>query len=63
MHLLIDFFKIYIYIYKDFWGTPHQKVNTSIILNRFTQILDMDANINFYMFHGGTNWGFSNGNL
>ena len=24
-------------------------------------ILDLDASINFYMFHGGTNFGFMNG--
>lgn len=25
------------------------------------QALDLGANINFYMYHGGTNFGFSNG--
>ena len=24
-------------------------------------MLNMNANVNFYMFHGGTNWGFLNG--
>lgn len=45
----------------DFWGTPHQKVNTSDILTSFYDIMNLNANVNFYMFHGGTNWGWSNG--
>ncbi|RNA22068.1 Beta-galactosidase [Brachionus plicatilis] len=45
----------------DFWGTPHQKVPTDQILKSFNQQLDMGANVNFYMYFGGTNFGFSNG--
>ena len=36
-----------------------------IILSDFNEILDLifsrKASVNFYMFHGGTNWGFMNG--
>ena len=45
----------------DFWGTPHSKVATDAILTTFNQMMSMNANVNFYMFHGGTNFGFSNG--
>ena len=31
------------------------------ILQSFTQMMNLNANVNFYMFHGGTNFGFSNG--
>ncbi len=26
-------------------------------------MMNMNANVNFYMFHGGTNFGFSNGKI
>ena len=45
----------------DFWGQPHEKVDTKTIISAFNKILDLKANVNFYMFHGGTNFGFSNG--
>ena len=47
----------------DFWGKEHQKVNTTIILSSFHQQMAMNANVNFYVFMGGTNWGFSTGIL
>jgi beta-galactosidase len=45
----------------DFWGTPHQKVDTESILKSFNEMMTLRANVNFYMFFGGTNFGFSNG--
>lgn len=45
----------------DFWGLPHQKRDTSIVVQKFEEMMEMDANVNFYMFHGGTNFGYSNG--
>ena len=45
----------------DFWGLPHQKRDTLTVVNKFRQMMDMGANVNFYMFHGGTNFGYSNG--
>ena len=39
--------------------------NECLDFTDFNEILDMifskKASVNFYMFHGGTNWGFMNG--
>ncbi len=45
----------------DFWGRPHEKRDTSLVLPPFKQMLQLNASINFYMFHGGTNFGLSAG--
>ena len=45
----------------DFWGTKHQKVNTKLVVDGFEKMMNVRANVNFYMFIGGTNFGFSNG--
>jgi beta-galactosidase len=45
----------------DWWGSPHARVSTERVLQSFNQILQIGANVNFYMFFGGTNFGFSNG--
>ena len=45
----------------DFWGAPHSKVDTKSILAALEEIWNLNASVNFYMFHGGTNFGFSNG--
>jgi len=45
----------------DFWTRPHEKRDTSLVLPPFRQMLQLNASINFYMFHGGTNFGFSAG--
>ena len=45
----------------DHWGEAHNKINTRDFLRPFNKLLVMNANINLYMFHGGTNFGFSNG--
>lgn len=46
----------------DNWGDQnHHTVDTEKVIHSFTKILEMKANVNFYMFHGGTNFGFSNG--
>ena len=45
----------------DNWGMPHSKRNTEQIILKFFEIMTLNANLNFYMFHGGTNFGFSNG--
>lgn len=36
-------------------------VETSAIVNSLTEMLDAGANVNFYMFYGGTNFGFTAG--
>ncbi|KAM7287533.1 beta-galactosidase-like [Ixodes scapularis] len=45
----------------DHWGSPHTKTDSSEVLKTFEEILSFNASVNFYMFHGGTNFGFSNG--
>ena len=46
----------------DHWGMPHQKVPTSeVIRNLETMLGQMDANVNLYMIHGGTTFGFNSG--
>lgn len=45
----------------DFWGTPHSKVSTESVIKTFEEMMDQGANVNLYMVHGGTNFGFSNG--
>lgn len=43
------------------WEEPLQRVDTSKVLNKMKNMLDVNASFNFYMFHGGTNFGFMNG--
>lgn len=45
----------------DFWGHAHSKIGTPGVIRDFETMMNMNANVNFYMFHGGTNFGFSNG--
>jgi len=50
----------------DHWGEPHHisedgsdSIQRSV--DTLDEILAMEASVNFYMFHGGTNFGFMNG--
>uniref|UniRef100_A0A915B8Z8 Glycoside hydrolase 35 catalytic domain-containing protein n=3 Tax=Parascaris univalens TaxID=6257 RepID=A0A915B8Z8_PARUN len=44
------------------WGGPEPKhSNTEEIARMFHMMLSMNASFNYYMFHGGTNFGFWNG--
>jgi beta-galactosidase len=45
----------------DHWGENHNKIKTERIISRFHEIMAMKANVNFYMFIGGNNFGFQNG--
>lgn len=45
----------------DLWGHQHSKRGASGIIKTFEEMMDMNASVNFYMYHGGTNFGFSNG--
>ena len=45
----------------DHWGEKHHKVNTNELVELIERVLDTGASINFYMFVGGTNFGFWNG--
>ncbi|XP_065171046.1 beta-galactosidase-1-like protein 2 [Atheta coriaria] len=45
----------------DHWGEKHHTVPTDQFAKELEDILSFPASVNFYMFHGGTNWGFLNG--
>ena len=45
----------------DHWGEEHHVRGFEDAANTLDQMLGMGANVNFYMFHGGTNFGFRNG--
>ena len=45
----------------DYWGGQHAHTDTDIIVKNLKDFLDLKANMNFYMFEGGTNFGFTNG--
>lgn len=45
----------------DHWGEAHHVRDAEEYVREFGDFLDMDASVNLYMFHGGTNFGFTNG--
>ncbi|KAJ7376860.1 Beta-galactosidase-1-like protein [Desmophyllum pertusum] len=45
----------------DLWGVPHQTRPASTVAETLDKILSMNASVNFYMYEGGTNFGFMNG--
>jgi hypothetical protein len=45
----------------DVWGDNHNRVDASGFANELNEILKLNSSANFYMFHGGTNFGFMNG--
>lgn len=45
----------------DHWGHPFVKVATGNVVKETKRLLDAGVSINFYMWHGGTNFGFMNG--
>ncbi len=45
----------------DLWGVNHSRVGIESILVTLEQILEANANVNFYMFHGGTTFAYGNG--
>lgn len=45
----------------DHWGNEHHKRASLDTADTFKRILDLNGSVNFYMFHGGTNFGFTNG--
>lgn len=45
----------------DTWGQPHRTMPVVEFIKTVDVILSMNASINFYMFVGGTNFGFWNG--
>lgn len=45
----------------DLWGHDHSTVGTGEIVKTLDEMLAVGANVNFYMFFGGTNFGFTSG--
>ena len=45
----------------DHWGKEHHTNPAGNVEKIFDEMLGMGASVNFYMFHGGTNFGFMNG--
>ncbi|MGN7297663.1 glycoside hydrolase family 35 protein [Ferdinandcohnia sp. SAFN-114] len=45
----------------DHWGEEHHTRNADDVADVLDRMLGMNASVNFYMFHGGTNFGFFNG--
>ncbi len=45
----------------DHWAEPFPKVSTVEVMNQMVKYLDNGVSFNFYMVHGGTNFGFTTG--
>ncbi|GGH36523.1 glycoside hydrolase family 35 protein [Paenibacillus segetis] len=45
----------------DHWMKPHHTRPESEVAETLDEMLALGASVNFYMFHGGTNFGFMNG--
>lgn len=45
----------------DHWGEQHHTRDAADVARVFEEMLEEEASVNFYMFHGGTNFGFYNG--
>ncbi|GFY66716.1 beta-galactosidase [Trichonephila inaurata madagascariensis] len=47
--------------YLDHWGYPHSTKTTESVVKTLNEMLAVNASVNFYMFHGGTSFGFTAG--
>ena len=45
----------------DEWGGGHAHVGADKVAGRLDEMLQLNGSVNFYMFEGGTNFGYSNG--
>ncbi|KAM9187502.1 beta-galactosidase isoform 3-T3 [Dugong dugon] len=45
----------------DHWGQPHSRVSTEAVTSSLYNMLALGANVNMYMFMGGTNFAYWNG--
>lgn len=45
----------------DHWGHEHITRENDNMIEEFKKMLDRNISVNFYMFHGGTNFGFMSG--
>jgi beta-galactosidase len=45
----------------DHWNEPHHTVSTQSVVDSLEKMIDRGISVNFYMYFGGTNFGFFNG--
>jgi len=45
----------------DHWGEPHASVPAAQLTGKLDALLSAGVSVNLYMFHGGTNFGFTSG--
>uniref|UniRef100_UPI00398F80F3 beta-galactosidase-1-like protein isoform X2 n=1 Tax=Pristiophorus japonicus TaxID=55135 RepID=UPI00398F80F3 len=45
----------------DYWGVEHSTIPTRNVTKMLQDLLEIGANVNMYMFEGGTNFGYWNG--
>ncbi len=45
----------------DHWAEPFEEVTTETVVNQMKKYLENGVSFNFYMVHGGTNFGFTSG--
>lgn len=42
----------------DYWGYTRSPTRPDAVMPKFRELMDRNASVNFYVFHGGTNFGF-----
>lgn len=45
----------------DYWGGPHASTSATLVAQGLADMLQLGANVNMYMFHGGTNFAYWSG--
>uniref|UniRef100_A0A803YBQ2 Beta-galactosidase n=1 Tax=Meleagris gallopavo TaxID=9103 RepID=A0A803YBQ2_MELGA len=45
----------------DYWGGPHASTSATLVARGLADMLQLGANVNMYMFHGGTNFAYWSG--
>ncbi|XP_072197542.1 beta-galactosidase-1-like protein isoform X2 [Excalfactoria chinensis] len=45
----------------DYWGGPHASISAALVARGLANMLQLGANVNMYMFHGGTNFAYWSG--
>ena len=43
------------------WAEPFQRVDANNVVKTLDKMLSLNVSVNFYMFFGGTNFGFTSG--
>ncbi|XP_072473950.1 beta-galactosidase-1-like protein isoform X3 [Notamacropus eugenii] len=61
LHLNLQVNSEYYTGWLDYWGGSHSTKDVKSVTSALQDILELGANVNMYMFHGGTNFGYWNG--